>query len=509
MFETEYIEEPNLLFGNRKEEKDPRVGITYHGPYHYSSEEGPSPNQIKVGIIGDSVSLTLTKRFLEALKQPINSFSANKWLYPNYSGLNKDGPVKCGIDTSKTWEATIRSDEITHVINIVDVNKRIAEAANLFKEKLNTIVIEDNKPDVVICSLPKQIEDFCGTSRRTRGAKRPKFTDAEKLHAEFENTGQKFLSQWGLGLEPEDKEEETDRGMDLHNAIKGRTMESGIPVQILRQSTTDEFLKNLSSRNEMSQEPSTFAWNFAMALYYKANGKPWRLAKLDQDTCYVGISFFHNLMNPNLDVQTSMAQVFTVDGEGLVVRGKDVVKDRVTKQVHIPKAQAEKLMIDALNTYRKRSGREPAKIVIHKTTLFSDDEIEGFSKAIGQLSKDFVTLNPIHPYRFARSGQYPILRGTMIEITPNMCLLFTSGYTPRLRTYPGHRIPKPLMVTHYGDSEMLTVCKDILSLTKLDWNTTAFSTYTPITLSFSKKVGKVLSELPENSKLQNHYRFYM
>jgi hypothetical protein len=77
------------------------------------------------------------------------------------------------------------------------------------------------------------------------------------------------------------------------------------------------------------------------------------------------------------------------------------------------------------------------------------------------------------------------------------CLLYTTGYTPRTRTYPGHRVPKLLLVIHYGDSEMKEICGEIMGLTKLNWNTTAFVTYIPITLEFSQKVGRVLSELQE------------
>jgi len=48
-----------------------------------------------------------------------------------------------------------------------------------------------------------------------------------------------------------------------------------------------------------------------------------------------------------------------------------------------------------------------------------------------------------------------------------------------------------------------------MGLTKLDWNTTAFSKQLPITLGFAQSVGKVLSELPTNIELKDHYRFYM
>ena len=114
-----------------------------------------------------------------------------------------------------------------------------------------------------------------------------------------------------------------------------------------------------------------------------------------------------------------------------------------------------------------------------------------------------------HPYRFARSGKYPVLRGTMIRLTQDKSLLYTMGYIPRLRTYPGPRIPKPLLITHLGDSQVDEICKEIMGLTKLNWNTTAFATHLPITLEFSQKVARVLSELPEGRVLQNHYRFYM
>ena len=83
-----------------------------------------------------------------------------------------------------------------------------------------------------------------------------------------------------------------------------------------------------------------------------------------------------------------------------------------------------------------------------------------------------------------------------------------------MRTYPGSRVPEPLLITRIGDSELFEVCKEIVGLTKLNWNTTAFATVLPITLAFAKKVGAVLSELDPNELdptkgLPDHYRFYM
>ncbi|MCH7561426.1 MAG: hypothetical protein IIC67_08715, partial [Thaumarchaeota archaeon] len=85
----------------------------------------------------------------------------------------------------------------------------------------------------------------------------------------------------------------------------------------------------------------------------------------------------------------------------------------------------------------------------------------------------------------------------------------SSGYSPRIRSYAGHRIPNPLRITHIGDSQNEEVAKEILGLTKLNWNTTAFSTAVPITIKFAEGVGRILSELAEDKALQDHYRFFM
>jgi hypothetical protein len=287
-------------------------------------------------------------------------------------------------------------------------------------------------------------------------------------------------------------------------------LKSPSPIQLLRESTANGILNYNSSQRRSTQDPASFAWNFSTAIYYKAKGKPWRLAKLRQDTCFVGISFYRDKLSYNDEIQTSMAQVFTHNGEGLVLRGNEVYIDEMTKEPHLTENQANVLMSSALDMYCRRASRSPLRVVVHKSTLFTEEEKSGFSNAIGERRRDFVAISKRNKgIRFMRMGSYPVLRGTLISLTENEHILFTSGYIPRLRTYPGHRIPSPLMITHDGDSEIFEICREILGLTKLNWNTTSFSTELPITLEFSGKVGRILSEHDSNEPLQNHYRFYM
>jgi hypothetical protein len=124
----EYVEEPDLVFGYKKEEKDPRIGLKYLGPYFYDDETGPTPSQVKIGIVSDATTITLTKRFLDALKNPIQSQSniTNKWLYPDFPGINLDTPIKCEFRISDNWNATLQQTEIERVSKISNANERIA-----------------------------------------------------------------------------------------------------------------------------------------------------------------------------------------------------------------------------------------------------------------------------------------------------------------------------------------------------------------------------------------------
>ena len=341
VFDSNYIQEPDLIFGNQKEDKDPRIGLSLHGPYYYTKEQEPTPRFIRIGIIGSGNTITLTKKLLEKLSEEIKSNSTNKWLYPDFPGFNNKTSINCSFFISDNWQETIKEYDINTVCNIENVNQRISKGVNLFRDKISSISLDDNRPDVIICAIPSLIDDYCGISTKTRGAKRPKFTELEKKIFELKKQNQSFLDDWGVTID--EGFDKNDIDFDFRNALKGKIMRYGIPIQIIRESTLNSILE-FNDITKTTQEPSAFAWNFSMGLYYKSNGKPWRLAKLRQDTCYVGISFYHNLLNPNNDIQTSMAQVFTHNGEGIVLRGSDVIID-LHKEPHLSEEQSRDLSI--------------------------------------------------------------------------------------------------------------------------------------------------------------------
>ncbi len=82
-------------------------------------------------------------------------------------------------------------------------------------------------------------------------------------------------------------------------------------------------------------------------------------------------------------------------------------------------------------------------MVVHKTTGYSPEEIQGFLSAIGQRAYDLVSFHQDDPIRFLRYGDWPVLRGTLETLAKAEYVLYTSGYVPRVRVYPGVRVPTP------------------------------------------------------------------
>jgi hypothetical protein len=210
-------------------------------------------------------------------------------------------------------------------------------------------------------------------------------------------------------------------------------------------------------------------------------------------------------------MRTGLAQAFTHGGDGFVLRGKPFEwDDAVSRSPHLSRTDARDLMRDVLGVYDRHRHGKPERIVVHKSSRFWPEELAGFKEAIqGIAYYDLVAIQK-RGIQFLRQGDYPPLRGTWVRFDDQDYLLYTQGYVPYLRTYPGMRSPQPQeIVEHHGTSPMDMVLREILALTKLNWNSADFSVSEPITLAFSRRVGEILAEMPATVKPQEEYRFYM
>ena len=88
--------------------------------------------------------------------------------------------------------------------------------------------------------------------------------------------------------------------------------------------------------------------------------------------------------------------------------------------------------------------------------------------------------------------------------------LWTSGYVPRLDTYMGPDTPNPLYVSvRRGDANIESVMGDVLSLTKINFNTCLFNDRMPVTIRFADAIGDILVSAPVSSEPRLPFKFYI
>jgi hypothetical protein len=217
----------------------------------------------------------------------------------------------------------------------------------------------------------------------------------------------------------------------------------------------------------------------------------------------------------NAELHTSLAQVFSGRGEGLVLQGSKAIRDeKRDRKAHLDEPGACNLLHEALELYQTFYEVKPARVVIHKTSRYWREEINGFEKALAHVPRfDMLAIERLGN-RFLRVGHEPPTRGTVVTLAPGHHVVYTVGYVPALRAYPGMRVPNPIeVVEHHGHSPATTVCSELLSLTKINWNTCAFASAEPITIQFARTVGRIMTEIPRNGESPNAYqrlyKFYM
>jgi hypothetical protein len=136
---------------------------------------------------------------------------------------------------------------------------------------------------------------------------------------------------------------------------------------------------------------------------------------------------------------------------------------------------------------------------------------EGIKEVLGDNVKiDLVSIKAADVKLFRSRGKYPICRGSLLTINDKTGVLYTTGYIPYYDTFPGVYIPHGLSINLFqNESSLKTICKEILALTKLNFNNCNYFDSLPITIRFAKKVGEILQYFPSGVEPPNKYFYYM
>lgn len=479
----DFLDEPELEFGGHNRHIDIRQGLTLFGPL--DALDGQS-RRIRLGIVGTQQTIDGIRQWLNRCKNGITAKSSRQpHLFPDFPGCGEHSPFRAEFEVDDSLVRAISPRELARITSQSHY-LALAEGEELLSNEVQAIS-EKGRPEVVIVGVPAELIALDGD-------------EENEAIAEFKTEADQLAYETNV---------------DLRHMLKAKAMRMNQPVQLVLPQTYDDNAKGKISRQSGKrnlQDEATRAWNFHTALYYKANHRPWRIVRhaADLHCCFVGISFYRSLDQANL--MTSMAQVYDERGEGVIVRGKPVKLSKDDRQPHLSNVDAFALLTSALKEYRGEHRHPPARVVLHKSSSYSREEIDGFNGAVdrqGIDTADFLVMGKAFT-RLYRDGNYPPLRGTMLSLDEKTHLLYTRGSVPYYATYPGMYVPRPLKFhIAQADQSPRQLAEEILALTKLNWNNTQFDGGEPITMRVAFQVGKVLKYVPEGGIVQPRYSFYM
>ena len=170
----------------------------------------------------------------------------------------------------------------------------------------------------------------------------------------------------------------------------------------------------------------------------------------------------------------------------------------------------------ALETYtndpNNKEKKPPSELFLHGRTAFNDEEWTGFQDEIDAKKTNLVgvRIKTEKVLKLYRRGSHPILRGLAYLQDSRTAYLWTSGFAPRLQTYDGKEVPRPLLIDiSRGDAALETVLADVMALTKLNYNACKFGGGSPVTLRFADAVGEILTAGPLESDAPLSFKFYI
>lgn len=507
-----YLEEPQLEFRHGQRLVYPRDGLYLYGPVG-DTKELPT---IRYGVIGTPDGVRRFKAWAKTMAGFIDipapgprsrAVEPQHVPFPGFAeAFHADWPIEppCVVDN-------LDPDEIERTLRIANRHEAVRSTVDMFVSRL---VAENNRlesaPQFWFVVIPEKVYELGRPKSTVRRDER--VTGAVTIS---QSRARALQSQPTLFGDDEREAEVYQYATHFRRQLKARLLKERIVTQIVRETTLTpgDFRRESGMPIRRVEDPATIAWKLGTGAYYKAGGKPWQLADVRPGVCYVGLVYKRSELTSDKRHACCAAQMFLSDGEGVVFRGAlGPWFQTDTKQFHLDKDAAQNLINMVVGEYIRLHDGPPTELFIHAKSAFTDDEWRGFSSACGDKTNLVgVQIGDARDdLKLYRPGEYPVIRGTALQIGERHALLWTSGYVPRLDTYMGPETPNPISVRVLrGDCALTTVLADVLGLTKINFNSCLHNDRLPVTIRFANAVGDVLISAPMDGEPKLPFKFYI
>ena len=440
-FVYERLDEPLLRFRNNMRFSEPRRGLKVAGPYDSYQQ---SNREFTIGLIAEEELYDKSKELIEKLRTGLpDGF---------YEGFSRILRVR-GL--------TLISEKKVHLETDRPLTEIYEEIKSAYLE------LADSLPSLstVVIVLPDKVVD----------------------HLYHEIKALRFM---------------------VHDKI--------VRIQIVRENTLRSAFSDIKSLDFT-------LFNLASGIYAKSGGTPWLLDEpLIPAGLFIGIAFTRPRPVQGTNRRESFYYgVFTVHDKwgkflDTVIRGirtdssklKGLMRRYGTRGLFVPRSEMTEMLRRTINQFKDRTGRLPSLVILHKSAPFHKDEIEAIHDIASKygIKYSLVHIERNNPYRGFDMGQHlgnPVRGDLVVDIEyPGKAILFTTGCTQsidnwhRTRIKPRNRpgTPRTIEINIHENTTPLTinnVARQILALTKLDWNNTEIEVREPITIKYARKAAKL------------------
>lgn len=496
------LQEPTLLFGHEQKMEDPRDGLTLFGPI-----ENYKPYGIRSGIVGTEGGLKKFREYLRSIKIPV--FNHNNLTRPFFPGFETVFGTKWSPEDVIPVELTEK--ELQETLYHGDTYHRTYDTVTLIADKISRVVKdEDVSADIWFVVLPDDVYQYC---RPNAHLSKDLVVTPKTIS---KGAAKKILRSPFLFKEDNVEAEPYAYDADFHNQLKARLLPYLVATQIFRESTLApyEYLDALGRpKRDFSKIMGHLAWSISTAAFYKTGGRPWKLADIRKNVCYIGLVYKLDERSGDMRNACCAAQMFLDSGDGIVFKGAvGPWYNKKRGEFHLKRQQAKELIEMAVEAYQKMEGSFPKELFIHAKTRFNDEEWRGFSDAVpSEVSLVGITIEKNVPLKLYRpDSKFPMLRGLAYIQDERSGFLWTKGFVPRLQTSLATEVPNPLFIEiDKGTAEISTVLSDILALTKLNYNACIYGDGEPVTLRFADTVGEILTAAPVEKTPPLSFKYYI
>ena len=438
------LDEPQLRFGHGQALTHPKDGLTLFGPYTRTA------GSVRFGVIGTQAGLDFFDQWSASINRHLPAYEGSKFRRKKNAEHGKLAhQFFPGFETTFgiTWNlqpecrCVVPDDLLAEAFKVHELHTRIARVVKIYSKRLIKANYErENKPELWFVVVSKELVSLCRPLSEppkdySEGTREEDFLQP-RLFADTEEADS-FAGEYqdALKFKP-----------DFHNQLKARLLKHQIITQVLQQETLDACGRAPDNPVRDKEDPATIAWNLTTSIFYKTRRKPWILADARPGVCYIGIVFKRLNKNQGNKNACCGAQMFLEDGNGMVFKGAlGPWYSEDLRECHLDKDEAKKLLARAIKSYADEHHQQPPReIFIHGSARFKQDEWAGFEEAAREAGTKVVgiRIRRVHGgLRLFTRGRGAVMRCAALIHSDKKAFLFTSGFVPRLNTYPGWMYP--------------------------------------------------------------------